>query len=58
MYSCSCDQAVQTLVLLSNFCNASIESSGIRDVHLAVMDGASKLFHAFLGLIEICHRFW
>ena len=58
LYTSCCDEAIKSLVLLCDLCNRSIESSGILNVYLTVMDRSSELSDAFLSLVVVRRWFW
>ena len=57
MYTSSCNEAIQSLMLLGNFCHGYVESDGILDVDLAVMDRASELSDALFRFVVVWSRF-
>jgi len=58
LHSRSGNEAIKSLVLVCDFCHRSVESGGILNVYLAVMNRTSELSNAFLGLVVFRCWFW
>lgn len=57
MHASGSDETVQALVLGGDVFYGRIESDGILDIDLAVMDGAAELVNPLFGLEEFCRWF-